>query len=220
VVILKENKGKTFEKRNDLINAALLEFGEKGYENASLNNILKEAGISKGTFYYHYENKEDLYMYLMDILVEEKFKFLSRRMDSIDVNEDIFTKLKLTIKLGMEFASKNPQINKFSQSFIKEFGTESQNQIMEKYFIDRSGYLDGLTKKYDFESIDYVGELIEEGYARGEIREDLPKKFVKQIVNYLFYNLQRIVNTDNLDEYGAAANNLVDFIKGGLKNNN
>ena len=44
-----EKKEKSFERLNELINAALIEFGDKGYDNASLNNILREAGISKGT---------------------------------------------------------------------------------------------------------------------------------------------------------------------------
>ena len=45
---MEEKKERSFERRDELINAALIEFGDKGYENASLNNILKEAGISKG----------------------------------------------------------------------------------------------------------------------------------------------------------------------------
>lgn len=215
---MKETKEKAFSRRNELISAALLEFGEKGYENSSLNNILKEAEISKGTFYYHYENKEDLYMSLMDIIVEEKVRFLSEKMDSINDNKDIFTKLKLTIKLGMDFARKNPEIHKFSQGFIKGFGTQCHNEIIEKYYISRNEYLEGLIGRYDFESIDYVGGLIEEGYDKGEIRQDLPKEFTKQIVNYLFYNLRLIVNASNLEEYEKAANYLVDFIKDGLEN--
>lgn len=88
---------------------------------------------------------------------------------------------------------------------------------MNRYLRNRSDYLNNLIEKYNFVSIDQVGELIEEGYAKGEIREDLPKEFVKQIVNYLFYNLQLIVNAENLKEYEDSANNLVDFIKNGIK---
>jgi len=71
---LEQSKEKSFEKRQELINAAINEFSDKGYDNASLNNILKRTGISKGTFYYHFANKEDLYFYLVSLLVEEKIK--------------------------------------------------------------------------------------------------------------------------------------------------
>lgn len=36
------------------------EFGARGYELASINRILDEAGFSKGSFYYYFEDKEDL----------------------------------------------------------------------------------------------------------------------------------------------------------------
>lgn len=211
-----ENKEKSFEKRDELINVAMVEFGEKGYENASLNSILQEVGISKGTFYYHYKNKEDLYMHLMDIIAEEKLKFISERMDSIDFNDDVFEVLKRLMTMGMKFAYKNPNINKFSQGFIKDGGTPTHNKIMEKYFIERKYYLNNTTRKYGFQDMDYIGNLIERAYEKGQIRRDLPKEFVKKIINHLFFNLPQIVNSNNLDEYELAANYLIDFIKNGL----
>lgn len=216
MVILNTNKEKTFEKREELIDVAMIEFGEKGYENASLNNILRKAGISKGTFYYHYKNKEDLYMNLMDIIIEEKLKFISTRIDSSDFNKDVFSVLKLLIKVGMEFAHINPNINKFAQSYIKETGTEDYNKRMKKYYERRKEFLNGLTAKYGFHNMDYLGVLIEKAYDEGQIREDLPKEFVIKLINYLFQNLEQIISSDGLDEYEMAANYLVDFIRNGL----
>ena len=40
----------SFKGKNELIEAALDEFSSHSYENASLNKIIKTAGISKGTF--------------------------------------------------------------------------------------------------------------------------------------------------------------------------
>jgi len=85
VIFLDEKKKKSFEKRQELIDAAIKEFGEKGYENASLNNILKEARISKGTFYYHFDNKEDLYMYLISIFINEKKSFFASNVKAEDI---------------------------------------------------------------------------------------------------------------------------------------
>lgn len=216
MVIVNENKKRSFEKRDELIEVAMVEFGEKGYENASLNNILKEAGISKGTFYYHYKNKEDLYMHLMDIITEEKLMYISKRIGSIDFNEDVFTILSELIKIGMKFAYNNPKINKFTQSFVKDWGTPIHNEILRRYYIDRADYLNNITKKYGFESMDYISDLMEKAYDKGEIREDLPKEFVIKLINHLFLNLPQIVNASNLDEYELAANYLIDFIRDGL----
>ena len=216
MVIVNENKKRSFEKRDELIEVAMVEFGEKGYENASLNNILKEAGISKGTFYYHYKNKEDLYMHLMDIITEEKLMYISKGIGSIDFNEDVFTILSELIKIGMKFAYNNPKINKFTQSFVKDWGSPIHNEILRRYYIDRADYLNNITKKYGFESMDYISDLMEKAYDKGEIREDLPKEFVIKLINHLFLNLPQSVNASNLDEYELVANYLIDFIRDGL----
>ena len=210
------DKEKYFEKREELINIAMKEFGEKGYENASLNNILKETGISKGTFYYHYKNKEDLYMHLLDIITEEKLKFISKEMDTLGSSQSVFDKLKILIKAGMKFAHTNPTIDKFAQSYIKEIGSKAYEERMNKYFASRKEFLGDLLKKYGFKSMDYIGDLIEEGYARGEIREDLPKDFVKRIINFTFTNLRVLSGAENLEEYERAANNLIEILKDGI----
>ena len=41
-------------------------FLEKGYKEVSLNEILKECGVSKGAFYHHYKSKEELYVKVLD----------------------------------------------------------------------------------------------------------------------------------------------------------
>jgi AcrR family transcriptional regulator len=49
------------EKRERIMEAAAKEFAAYGYEGASLNRILDEAGISKGAAYYYFDDKADLY---------------------------------------------------------------------------------------------------------------------------------------------------------------
>ncbi|MBU5436500.1 TetR/AcrR family transcriptional regulator [Tissierella sp. MSJ-40] len=198
---MEEKKEKSFEKRQELIDQALIEFGEKGYEQASLNNILKKTGISKGTFYYHFKNKEDLYIYLIDILAEEKINFFNKSINPEDFDKDIFTLLKIMIKTGIEFAHYRPEINKFSQSYLKDLDNPIFNKIKEKY---------------NFEQNDYLGRLIDRAFEKGEFREDLPKEFIKSLVNYLFFNLQDISKTIDIDEYALSANYLIEFFKNGL----
>ena len=190
-------KEKSFERREELINAALIEFGEKGYENASLNNILKEAGISKGTFYYHFKNKEDLYIYLCDMLAREKMDFFSKYIEAEVFNKDIFTLIKVMIKAGIEFAYHKPEIAKFSTSFLKRLRTALS--------------LIRLRQKYNLESNDYLDVLIDRAYERGEIRQDLPRKFVKDILNYLLIYLREVSIVTDKEEYLEEANYLDRF---------
>ncbi len=49
------------EKQERILEAAAKQFAAHGYDNASLNQILAEAGISKGAAYYYFDDKADLY---------------------------------------------------------------------------------------------------------------------------------------------------------------
>ena len=62
------NKPKTKRGRetlNGIVSAAAQEFYEKGYHNASINDITRRAGVASGTFYVYFESKYDLYKFLL-----------------------------------------------------------------------------------------------------------------------------------------------------------
>ena len=52
------NMKKGERRKQDLLNIAYRMFIEKGYENTSVDDIVAEAGIAKGTYYYYFESKE------------------------------------------------------------------------------------------------------------------------------------------------------------------
>ena len=84
------------EKRNKLINAGFKEFSLYNFNDASINRIIKEADISRGSFYMYFEDKKDLYFYLLeeylDVLVNNMKK------DLIKNNGDIFKMFQDNIK--------------------------------------------------------------------------------------------------------------------------
>lgn len=53
------------EKQEALLEAAKTEFTKVTFHDASINQIIKEAGISRGSFYMYFESKEDLYSYML-----------------------------------------------------------------------------------------------------------------------------------------------------------
>ena len=48
-------------KQDKIIESAIKEFAEYGYEEGSTNRIVKDCGISKGSLFKYFENKEELY---------------------------------------------------------------------------------------------------------------------------------------------------------------
>lgn len=196
-----QESSKAFERRQEVIDAALREFSSKGYKGASLNNILKDAQISKGTFYYHFKSKEDLYFFLIGILIDEKKEFLKDRIKPEDFNKDIFSIFRLQAKLGVEFAINNPHINDFSKSFIKEKG---------------SSIYDKALGRYNFKDDASIKALIDNAYAKGEIRDDMPKEFAERLIGHLFTNLVELSSAVNVEDYEKQINYLIEFMKNGL----
>lgn len=51
-------------QQQSIVQAALDEFATRGFHDASLNRVIEAAGISKGSMYYYFDGKEDLYGYV------------------------------------------------------------------------------------------------------------------------------------------------------------
>lgn len=71
--------GLSGEKRQALIDAAVDEFNEHGLENASFNRIIERSGISKGTVYYYFENKDALLDMVLQDIGERALRALPER---------------------------------------------------------------------------------------------------------------------------------------------
>ena len=184
-----------------LFEAALAEFIDKGYEQASINRILNAASMSKGQFYYHFASKEDLYLALIGDLIQKKQNFLARVMQPGDFQQDIFTLFQTQIRYSMNFAREYPAINQFSESFLREKGSP----IYEKALAT-----------YNFEDNAAIDRLIEAAYQRGEFRDDLPLPFIRKVIGYLFTHAADVAGLTQADEFEIEMIYLIEFIKSGL----
>lgn len=62
---------RSLDKRARLKTAGLALFGEKGYENTSIDEIARRAKLAVGSFYQHFRSKRQLLLALMDELLEK-----------------------------------------------------------------------------------------------------------------------------------------------------
>lgn len=67
-------------KRDKIIECAKKEFSEYSFYDASINRIIKEAGIARGSFYQYFENKEDLFIYLLDEFKNNMIKAIKNKI--------------------------------------------------------------------------------------------------------------------------------------------
>jgi AcrR family transcriptional regulator len=75
------------EKRATILTAAANAFAEHGYEKASQNRIIAEAGISKGAFYYYFDDKEDLYTTVLTSALERLIESVGPPQEVASVEE-------------------------------------------------------------------------------------------------------------------------------------
>lgn len=69
------------EKRQRLLGAARAEFVRVPFGEASINRIIREAGIPRGSFYMYFTDKEDLFRYLMETYGELLIQRMGERLD-------------------------------------------------------------------------------------------------------------------------------------------
>ena len=105
---IKEHKFMTMEeeKRQRVINSALKEFS-KGYTAANTDDIVKEAGISKGLLFHYFGSKRGLFLFLikytLDIFFTEYDKVISE-------SHDLLENIRIGSKLKMELSFRYPLI--------------------------------------------------------------------------------------------------------------
>lgn len=115
------------EKQNRILNAAINEFAEKGYENASTNDIVKEAGISKGLLFHYFKNKKQLFLFLYDYCIDVS---LTEFYKKIDLNErDFFVRLRQIHLIKAELLNKYPKMLKFIEVANIEKSSDIENDL-------------------------------------------------------------------------------------------
>ena len=104
VCIMAENLPKE-ERQSQIMEAAMKVITLKGFSSARIDDIVNEAGLSKGAIYHHYEGKKDLFLALIDHWETQTFPdFYSRN--------------------GKE-RSASDTLRDFSEEIIKVFKTRS-----------------------------------------------------------------------------------------------
>ncbi|WP_099156492.1 TetR/AcrR family transcriptional regulator [Virgibacillus ndiopensis] len=129
------------EKKEILIEAAKKEFSRVSLYDACISNIIKTSGIPRGSFYQYFDNKEDLFFFLLNEHAKErqkKFLYLLKK-----TNGDIFDTVTELYKSMLEKSQKQENCDFFRNAFLnmnykiekiytKEFSESHFNQNFKK----------------------------------------------------------------------------------------
>lgn len=159
------------EKQTRIIDAALAEFSERGYKNASTNEIVKKANISKGLLFHYFGNKKRLFLFLYDYSWD---LFLNDFYSKVDYREtDVIKRLRQIALLKIELIQKHPDLYDFILSSMVEDSIEIKPELENKY---KDAVQDGFSKL--FSNID-----------DSKLKEGLDVRHVSEIIMWVAQGL-------------------------------
>ena len=107
------------DQSQPLYEATLTAFAEHSFKDASLNEILKAAGMNKGSFYYRFQDKMELYLSLLYRVGMEKVKLFEEAGVS-RTSGGFFDEFRNMAILGLKLAKKDARFTAFSRRILEE----------------------------------------------------------------------------------------------------
>lgn len=107
------------EKRERIMAAAEREFLENSFEAASINRIIKEAAIPRGSFYQYFEDKKDIFLYIVSTHKNEAFGFVESFIKDSDGDVFSFMRKAIDFMISAECSEKVEGMKRiFSQPWV------------------------------------------------------------------------------------------------------
>lgn len=206
------------EKRLAFIESALKEFADNNFESASINKIIKELNIARGSVYQYFSDKLDLWLYLKEYSELQKLKHIksvdrSKYPDFWTYYEDLFIK-------GINFDIEHPLCSRF----LYRIGfKESSKDIAE--------YIDNWKVK----AKEIFTEWVENEKNNGSIKKTIKTEIAVQFILSMSSSIGELVQTkyssniernlanekplftESIEEYKATVKELVQLLKNALK---
>lgn len=130
------------EKRKVFTEIALDEFANNDYNSASVSKIVETAGIAKGSVYQYFEDKQDLFMYLMDVSNKAMLEFISQSSPP-NPNADFFEMLRWQMSATVQASLKYPIHSKLLRRAYSS-PLPFRDTIFEKAKKVRDGHFQGM----------------------------------------------------------------------------
>lgn len=179
-----------------IFNTAVKLFAEKGYDNTNIEEITAVAGVAKGSLYYHFSKKEDIF----DLVLEEGEKLLR---NSIEIKMKNCTtaleKIKAIIMIQIKITVNYEDFLNVVLSQI--WGNESKNIKC---------------KKAVYKHINAIKEIVEEGIANGEFHEGNPDAIASGIFGILCTSLIYRIKINRAGDVAELYDGFIDSVVRGI----
>lgn len=144
--------------RRRILETAATEFAARGFDGTSLNRLIEDVGISKGSFYYYFDDKADLFTTVVEHVWQVFLPEGSLDLSSFD-GENYWPALQELMRQARARARANPWLAGFTRLIYNPPEVPEIQKALAELF----------TNARDFQAV-----LIRRGQELGTVRDDLP----------------------------------------------
>ena len=180
-------------RRQQIKEASLQVFAERGYHATSVSDLVKAAGVARGTFYLYFQSKESLFLELLDDLMTE----LRAGIKGVDPAADAGVRAQLPTVIGRVLTAVS--------------ANRALTRILFREAIGLDAEVDARLAAFNDQIHEYVIRALRLGRAMGVVREELDLDVAATcIVGGVRYIVQRhIVAEDDDADLEALARGIV-----------
>ena len=152
------------ERKNEILNVAEQLFAEKGFDNASTNDIINKIGIARGTLYHHFGSKEEI----LDALVDRMTGQSISRAEAVISDQSI------------------PLLDRLSKAVISlDVGSGAGAEVFEQIHKPQNALLhQKMQERLLSGVVPLIAKLIKEGNADGIFNSNYPDEAAEMIMIY------------------------------------
>jgi AcrR family transcriptional regulator len=186
-------------KRQRIVDAAIEEFSRLHYDKVTINGIVNNAGIPKGSFYQYFENKDDLYIYLFTSIASDKmnlFDSLKTKINDLGFRDYMMEYILLLKKAEVG----NDRMLKLKKEFLEQCPQHIKKEILKREMP---------------RSLNSFREIIISYVEKGEFKKDLNTKTAAYVTVMGISNLEHY-NFEKTDNILDVLSSIIEFLENGM----
>jgi len=193
------SRKKDNEKRKRILDSAIKVFAKTGYSDARIQDVAEEAGVSHGTVYIYFKNKDALFMSIFQEILGELIQYISSEIQKEKNAED---KIRRIISMQLDIIEENPDLTKLILIEFPRSGNflnDSNTNVLSRY-------------------IDLISDVLKQGIDEGIFSIEMRTEVTATMI---YAGIQGIATRWILDGMGyslkAMEKSIADILLNGLK---
>lgn len=190
-----KKKSKRVQKEMEILDAAEKVFSKSGFENAKMMEVAKEVGVSKGTIYFYFDSKENLYMAItyraFQGLIDLYNEVIMQNKDKSGLDS-----VMAGLRSYLEFCEENPLYSEVMLHYLAFVQSTDSGTIDDKLSAAMKDSI-YFQKVHSIQSVAaklIIGE-ISRGFSDGSIKGDMEPQFLFLNAWALTIGFQKLNNT-------------------------